>query len=194
MAILASSDDMLVSLNQNLDPVVDGAYGVSLTSSAIPEALRQNIIETTLTTTAPSPLAVALKLSSHPEGGWYRETWRTTQVFHPDGYSGNRTAATAIYIVLGYEEVSQWHKIRSDELRLWHQASPLELTLGGHGECPSTATSVIRLGPYVNEEEQLQGLVPGGVWHRAIPLCGDVLVSYIVAPGFDYQDCSMACK
>ncbi|KAF9332407.1 hypothetical protein BG006_004723 [Podila minutissima] len=136
----------------------------------------------------PPPLASVLNLVPHPEGGWFRETWRTTQQFHPDGYPGNRTAATAIYFVLGYGEVSQWHKVRSDEMWLWHRGSPLELILGGNGERPSTTPSVIQLGPSIEDGEQPQGLVPGGVWQMARPVLGEALVSCIVAPGFDFED------
>ncbi|KAI9232742.1 MAG: RmlC-like cupin domain-containing protein [Podila humilis] len=155
---------------------------------------RKNNLKNTSSTKVPPPLAVDLNLTPNPEGGWYRETWRTTQQFHPDGYPGNRTAATAIYFVLGHDEVSQWHKVRSDELWLWQRGSPLELTLGGSGERPSDTTSIIHLGPSIKEGEQLQGLVPGGVWQTARPVHGEVLVSCIVAPGFENQDFTLLDK
>ena len=90
--------------------------------------------------------------------------------------------------------MSQWHKVRSDELWLWQRGSPLELILGGSGEHPSATISVIRLGPSVEEGEHPQGLVPGGVWQMARPVHGEVLVSCVVAPGFDYQDFTMLGK
>ncbi|KAG0269177.1 hypothetical protein DFQ27_004573 [Actinomortierella ambigua] len=151
-------------------------------------ALFKNSLKNTSSSKTPPRLATALNLTQHPEGGWYRETWRTTGQFHPEGYPGNRTAATAIYFVLGRDEMSQWHRVRSDELWLWQSGSPLELTLGGRGERPSATTSTIRLGPSIKNGEHPQGLVPGGVWQTAKPVRGEVLVSCIVAPGFDNQD------
>ncbi|MDX6241354.1 MAG: uncharacterized protein QOG10_6178, partial [Kribbellaceae bacterium] len=58
-------------------------------------------------------LAEALELSAHPEGGWYRETWRSPVSFEPPGYVGERASATAIYFLLGPGEESRWHRVRS---------------------------------------------------------------------------------
>ncbi|KAG0352972.1 hypothetical protein BGX24_007394, partial [Mortierella sp. AD032] len=132
-------------------------------------ALSKNNLNNASSNKVPPQLAALLNLVQHPEGGWYRETWRTTQQFHPDGYPGNRTAATAIYFVLGHDEVSQWHRVQSDELWLWQRGSPLDLILGGSGERPSAKPSIIRLGPSIEEGEHPQGLVPGGVWQMAKP-------------------------
>lgn len=57
----------------------------------------------------PPELAVRLDLAPHPEGGWFRETWRSTHAFTPDGYPGPRNAATAIYFLLAPGEESRWH-------------------------------------------------------------------------------------
>lgn len=75
--------------------------------------------------------------------------------------------------------MSQWHKVRVrwNELWLWQRGYPLESILGGSGKRPSNATSVIRLGPSVEEGEHPQGLVPGGVWQMARPVHGEALVS-----------------
>jgi hypothetical protein len=61
-------------------------------------------------------LAEQLDLAPHPEGGWYRQTWRSAVVFSPEGYDGPRSAATAIYFLLHPGERSRWHVVRSDEL------------------------------------------------------------------------------
>jgi len=61
-------------------------------------------------------LAQELNLQPHPEGGWFRETWRSPVSFWPDGYHGQRSAATAIYYLLHPGEQSRWHVVRSDEL------------------------------------------------------------------------------
>ncbi|WP_206602716.1 cupin domain-containing protein [Streptomyces sp. M41(2017)] len=134
-------------------------------------------------------LAAALGMRPHPEGGWFVETWTAPQAFRPDGYPGSRAAATAIYFLLTPGDTSAWHTVRSDELWLWHRGGPLDLLLGGAGSTPGSPPKVVRLGPRVEAGEHPQLLVPGGVWQSARP-AGDeeVLVSCVVAPGFDYED------
>jgi predicted cupin superfamily sugar epimerase len=136
--------------------------------------------------TTPRPaLAEQLDLAPHPEGGWFRETWRSDHTFDPEGYGGPRQAATAIYFLLAPGEESRWHVVRSDELWLWHAGGPLAL----HMRERETAI----LGNDVAAGQRPQVLVPGGVWQSAAP-AGDqpVLVSCVVAPGFDFADFRMA--
>lgn len=136
------------------------------------------------------PLVESLDLLPHPEGGWFRETWRSTHTFTPAGYSGTRAAGTAIYYVLGPGERSVWHRVRSDELWLWHTGLPLCLTLGGDGPQPIAGERHV-LGGDVLAGERPQVLVPAGSWQSAEPLAGDageVLVSCVVSPGFDFAD------
>jgi predicted cupin superfamily sugar epimerase len=140
------------------------------------------------------PFAAAYDLAPHPEGGWYRETWRSDVVVEPDGYDGPRTAATAILFALHPGESSAWHAVRSAEVWLWHQGGPLLLRLGGVGSRPSLGTSVVEtLGPDVGSGQHLQTVVAPGVWQSAEP-AGDeaVLVSCVVAPGFDFADFRLA--
>ncbi|MGI5288746.1 cupin domain-containing protein [Nonomuraea polychroma] len=126
------------------------------------------------------PVAAALDLLPHPEGGWFRETWRSAVTFHPDGYDGPRASATGIYFLLNPGEESVPHMVRSDEVWLWHRGGPLSLTIGD---------TTIMLGPQVEDGQVPQAIVPGGVWQSARP-AGDepVLVSCIVSPGFDFAD------
>jgi predicted cupin superfamily sugar epimerase len=133
-------------------------------------------------------LAEWLGLVPHPEGGWFRETWRSAVSFSPEGYSGPRSAATAIYFLLNPGEQSRWHVVRSDELWFWHSGGPLNLRMGGAGDEPSAATAVL-LGSDVGAGQQPQARVPGGVWQCAAPAGpAPVLVSCVVAPGFDFAD------
>jgi uncharacterized protein len=134
------------------------------------------------------PLAEQLDLWPHPEGGWFRETWRSPVSFSPEGYSGPRRAATAIYFLLHPGERSRWHVVRSDELWFWHSGGPLDLRMGGAGNEPSAASSVL-LGGDLSVGQQPQARIPGGVWQSAEP-AGDapVLVSCVVVPGFDFAD------
>jgi len=131
------------------------------------------------------PVAEALGLLPHPEGGWFRETWRTSTPLQAHG--GERSTATGIYFLLGALEESMWHVVRSDELWLWHRGGPLALTLRDGGE-----ENTVVLGPGVEHGQVPQALVPGGVWQSARP-AGDqeVLVSCVVSPGFDPADFSV---
>jgi uncharacterized protein len=134
------------------------------------------------------PLAEQLDLRPHPEGGWFRETWRSPVDCWPPGYGGRRSAATAIYFLLHPHEQSRWHVVRSDELWFWHGGGPLALHLGGTGEAPGAETAVL-LGGDLAAGQRPQALVPGGAWQRAAPAGGaPVLVSCVVAPGFDFAD------
>ncbi|MFF0493258.1 cupin domain-containing protein [Nocardia sp. NPDC004068] len=125
-------------------------------------------------------LAAALDLEPHPEGGWFRETWRSPVEFAPEGYPGPRAAATAIYFLLMPGEKSAPHTVRSDELWLWHGGGPLALDIGGEE---------IVLGPDIERGQRPQAVVPGGVTQSARPLGPDhVLVTCVVSPGFDFAD------
>jgi uncharacterized protein len=134
------------------------------------------------------PLAELLDLAPHPEGGWFRETWRSPVTCEPPAYPGPRSAATAIYFLLQPGEQSRWHVVRSAELWFWHSGGPLALGLGGDGPAPAADTEVI-LGSDLQAGQEPQALVPGGTWQRAAPAGSQpVLVSCVVCPGFDFAD------
>ena len=90
--------------------------------------------------------AELLDLAPHPEGGWYRETWRAGPASHPGGYPGPRAAATGIYFLLAPGEESRWHRVRSDEVWLWHAGGPLLMLDGGDGDRPSGHPEATTLG------------------------------------------------
>lgn len=138
-------------------------------------------------------LAELLDLSPHPEGGWYRQTWRAPVPVHPAGYPGERATATCIYFVLHPGERSRWHVVRSDELWLWHGGGPLLLRLGGTGDSAAASTEDVVLGMDLDAGQRPQVIVPGGVWQSAEPV-GDepVLVTCVVSPGFDFADFRLA--
>jgi uncharacterized protein len=137
--------------------------------------------------------ATPLKLSPHPEGGWFRETWRSkltlSQSALPPEYTGPRAAGTAILFLLMPGDGTAWHAVRSAELWFFHRGSPLLLDIGRE---PSTATTYL-LGADVKYAQQPQLLVPPGVWQRARPEGREpTLVSCVVVPGFDFADFTMA--
>lgn len=129
------------------------------------------------------PLVAALGLAAHPEGGWYRQTWRAPVSFTPPGYPGPRPAATAITFLLAAGERSRWHRVRSDEVWLWQGLGPLRLSYGGDGPAPVPGAETVLDG------DTLQALVPGSTWQAAEPVsAAGALVACVVSPGFDFAD------
>ena len=147
-------------------------------------------------------LAELMGLEAHPEGGWYARTWTAAPTLTPPGYPDARPSATAIHYVLGAGESSAWHRVRSDELWLFHRGAALSLSLGGDGPAPSDTPTDVVLGGRVESGELPQVLVPARHWQRARPLPrpedadgpdgGAVLVSCVVSPGFDFADFELA--
>ena len=130
-----------------------------------------------------------LDLAPHPEGGWYRETWRSEltlgQPALPPGYTGPRNAGTAILFLLMPGQQSAWHTVRSAELWLHHRGSPLLLEVGQDQDGAETQL----LGSDVAAGEHPQFVVPPGHWQRAVPRDDEpTLVSCVVVPGFDFAD------
>lgn len=125
-------------------------------------------------------LAGLLGMEPHPEGGWYKETWRSEVTFTPEGYDGPRASATAIYFLLAPGEESRLHRVRSAEIWLWHSGGPLTLQYD---------EETVTLGSDVGAGERPQVVVPAGAWQAARPARDQpVLVSCIVSPGFDFAD------
>jgi hypothetical protein len=122
-----------------------------------------------------------LGLLPHPEGGFYRETFRAPSS------DGGRGASTAIYYLLRQGEVSAWHRVDADEV--WHHyaGAPLELALSaGKGR------EAVRLGPDLAAGERPQAVVPAGVWQSARSLGEWTLVGCTVAPAFEFAGFEMA--
>lgn len=122
-------------------------------------------------------ICAALRLAPHPEGGHYREIWRDM----PEG--GGRGAATSILFLLAANERSHWHRVDAAELWLWQGGAALELGI---------ANEMIRLGPDLAAGEQLQAVVPAGVWQAARALGAWSLVGCVVAPAFTFEGFEMA--
>lgn len=123
-----------------------------------------------------------LGLSPHPEGGWYRETWRATAP------TDARAAGTAIYYLLGVGEHSHWHRIDATEIWHWYAGGPLSLTLSPDGH---DAEAHI-LGPEITAGQRPQLVIPPGWWQTACSLGHWTLTGCTVAPGFEFDGFEMA--
>ncbi len=128
-----------------------------------------------------------LGLLPHPEGGHYRELYRSPlQVDPPDG-RGDRAALTTIYFLLPAAEISRWHRVTSDEV--WHhlEGAPLELFVSD-----PDLLHVQRhlLGP-LRDGLVPEVVVPPGHWQAARSSGAYSLVGCVVAPGFDFADFAM---
>jgi len=115
-----------------------------------------------------------LGLAPHPEGGWYRETWRGRP-----GADG-RAVGTSILFLLAAERPSRWHRVDADEVWSWHAGDPLELSISATGD----AVECGFLGIDLAAGERPQLVVPAGAWQSARTLGEWTLVGCAVAPGF----------
>jgi predicted cupin superfamily sugar epimerase len=129
---------------------------------------------------AAADLVRDLRLLPHPEGGFYRETYRATQVH------GGRAASTMIYFLLPAGQVSRLHRIDADEG--WHHYLGGTLEIFELDEAEPDRPRVTRLGKNLAAGELPQHMVPAGRWFGAAPAAGApyALVGCTVAPGFEF--------
>ena len=134
-----------------------------------------------------------LQLQLHPEGGYFRETYRAPLILPhsalPD-HCGDRSASTAIYFLLTGDEFPVFHRIHADEL--WHFYSGSGLIV--HVITPTGEYQQLLLGRDAEQGEQFQAAVPAGCWFGSSLRHPDsyALVGCTVAPGFDFADFEMA--
>ncbi len=124
-----------------------------------------------------------LGLQPHPEGGFYKETFRDTHLL-ADG----RAASTAIYYLLGVGEVSEWHRVDAAEVWHWHAGAPMVITMSPDGH----DAEAHHLGPNLRMRQRPQLVVPAHWWQTATSLGHWTLVGCTVAPGFDFKGFEMA--
>ncbi len=135
-----------------------------------------------------------LALEPHPEGGYYRETYRSELVLDavslPDAFNGSRNCSTIIYFLLPVGAFSAFHKIKSDEGWHFYEGLPLHVYVLS----PNGSLKIIQLGKDINNGETYQAVVPAGCWFASRPVgdAGYSLVGCTVAPGFDFRDFEMA--
>jgi len=135
-----------------------------------------------------------LQLREHPEGGFFRESYRSRDLLNADQlparYGGGRSASTAIYFLLTGGQFSAFHRLKSDEIWHFYEGSPLTVyIIDDEG-----TLSAMRLGRNLEQSESFQVSIPAGCWLAAAPdestSCS--LVGCTVSPGFEYADFELA--
>jgi predicted cupin superfamily sugar epimerase len=123
-------------------------------------------------------LIATLGLEPHPEGGWYRQMFRSEErvTRHHDG--AERRAITTIYFLLAEGTVSRPHVVQSDEVWHFYEGGPLELTIGDER--------------VTLDADHRVHVVPARVWQSARPLGAYAFVGCTVGPGFEFEDFEMA--
>jgi len=126
-----------------------------------------------------------LGLRPHPEGGFYREVFRSSSQVMPADERGARAALTTIYFLLPQGSVSRWHRVASDEVWHLYEGGPLELL-----ELGASGRDLVRhrLGPIGGDNSAPVCTIRAGLWQAARPLGDYVLVGCTVGPGFDFAD------
>jgi hypothetical protein len=131
-------------------------------------------------------VVLALDLKPHPEGGYFRETFRDERLVE-DG----RAASTAIYFLLTQGQRSHWHRI--DAVETWHfyAGDPLLLDIT---TSDSAAVTHVTLGPDIMAGQRPQAIVPAGAWQAAESVGFWTLVGCTVAPGFEFERFELALE
>ena len=134
-----------------------------------------------------------LRLEPHPEGGYFRQTYRSAVTIMrealPSGFGGARPASTAIYFLLEGKNFSAFHRLRSDEMWHFYAGSPLLV----HVIDLSGKHSTVFLGSVLDVGQTLQAVVPAGCWFASHvwDWKSYALVGCTVSPGFDFEDFEM---
>lgn len=133
------------------------------------------------------PIIEHFHLEPHPEGGYYREYFRAPlTVATPHG---DRSAATSIWFYLPIGHLSHFHRLTSDEIWYWHQGGNAVL----HCIAPDGTYTIHTIGS-MPPATTFVCVLPAGTWFAAEPQHSGVLVSAMVAPGFDFADFELASK
>ena len=132
-----------------------------------------------------------LKLIKHPEGGWYKEVYRSEEFIDinslDERFSSERNLSTSIFFLLEKNEFSAFHKIKSDEIWHYHSGSSLKLYM----ITPEGKLIEKKLGLDIENNEFPQVVVPHGYYFAAKTECEFTLCGCTVSPGFDFSDFEM---
>ncbi|MGY6529024.1 MAG: cupin domain-containing protein [Cyanobacterium sp.] len=135
-----------------------------------------------------------LNLQKHPEGGYYRETYRSHDTIKKDGLSSrvieSRNCSTAIYYLLSGAEFSAFHRLKSDEIFHFYSGTPLQV----HVLTPSGEYKSVLLGDITGNNPIFQLVINQGDWFASEVSQPDSysLIGCTVSPGFDFTDFELA--
>jgi predicted cupin superfamily sugar epimerase len=130
-------------------------------------------------------LIAALDLRPHPEGGFYRQVFKSVAQVTPTDGRGPRAALTTIYFLLPEGSFSRWHQVASDEVWHLYEGGPLELLEFSES---GQAIQRHRLGPIGSGPDVPVCTIGAGIWQAARPLGDYAFVGCTVGPGFDWAD------
>ena len=133
-------------------------------------------------------------LQPHPEGGWYRQTYKSKEIVIanalPGRFKGDRVFSTAIFFLLMQGDFSAFHRIKSDECWHFYSGWPLLIyVIEQNGEL-----KIISLGNDFEKEQVFQYVVPANCWFASRPAPGSeyCFVGCTVSPGFEFDDFELA--
>jgi len=131
-----------------------------------------------------------LNLQPHPEGGFYKETYRAEEEVSY-AFNGSRSISTAIYFLLRAQDKSLFHRIKSDEIWHYHAGDTLYIFV-----LSSNGLITHKLGQNLEHGDQLQVVIPANHWFGAVVSENGsyTLSGCTVAPGFDFRDFELAVR
>ncbi|MCX6318649.1 MAG: cupin domain-containing protein [Bacteroidetes bacterium] len=139
-------------------------------------------------------LITQYQLEPHPEGGWYRQTYKSSEIVAgnalPERFGGGRPFSTAIYFLLEQGNFSAFHRIKSDECWHFYAGDALEVFV----LLPDSTLQIITLGNDAAKGQLFQYIVPAKCWFASRPANGSqyCFVGCTVSPGFDFADFELA--
>lgn len=142
----------------------------------------------------PQQLVDKYSLQPHPEGGWYKQTYKSSESVAaaalPERFGGNRPFSTAIYFLLEQGNFSAFHRIKSDECWHFYAGDTLQVYVIQQ----DGTLKIISLGQAIENNELFQYVVPANCWFASRPAPGSAFsfVGCTVAPGFDFADFELA--
>ncbi len=142
----------------------------------------------------PQQLVDKYSLQPHPEGGWYKQTYKSTESVAaaalPERFGGDRPFSTAIYFLLEQGNFSAFHRIKSDECWHFYAGDTLQVYVIQQ----DGTLKIISLGQAIENDELFQYVVPANCWFASRPAPGSAFsfVGCTVAPGFDFADFELA--
>ena len=133
-------------------------------------------------------------LEPHPEGGWYKQTYKSSEQIPADAlpgrFSANRVFSTAIYFLLEQGNFSAFHRIKSDECWHFYTGDPLHIYIIE----PNGELKIVSLGNELEKGQSFQYVVPANCWFASRPAPGSkyCFVGCTVSPGFEFDDFELA--